>query len=292
MAPTFSIIIPCFHSAATLDACLESLHRQSFSDWEAIVIDSTPGDPSCADIANRHPQTCGHHHPQPLGAHAARNLAAQSAAGHFLAFIDPDMTADPDWLQTLHRAFHSGSATVAGGGVDCPPGYWSRAVHLTKYGWWLSGGRPAIRPQLPSGNFSLPRDLFLELGGFPGRFWEGDTELSYTLRARRLDLWHLPDARTVHYDAPPLRHFLRERWLRGIDTVKARSARLCWSLPHRLVRIAAAPAIWAVMMARSARFAFKSRWGLRWLLASPVIALGLASWVAGESRALAASPSE
>ena len=212
------------------------------------------------------------------------------AAGEILVFIDPDMTADPEWLATFNRAFEDGHIDVAGGGVDCPPGYWSCAVHLTKYGWWLPGGPDGKRPQLPSGNFSLSKQLFLDVGGFPDRFWEGDTELSYRLRARGLELSYVPKARTTHYDTPPFSAFIKERWLRGFDTGQARMARMHWHAVHRAMLVVAAPITWVVMVARSARFAIESGWGMRWVAAAPVIGVGLAAWVAGECRALAAAP--
>ncbi|MBE7542849.1 MAG: glycosyltransferase [Bryobacteraceae bacterium] len=286
--PVFSVIIPCYHSAATLEACLHSLDGQTFPDFEVILVDSTPTGPAGEDVAKRHDRTRWYHHPERLGAHAARNLAAGMAEGRYLAFMDPDMTAAPDWLDRFRRALEQEGRVVVGGGVDSPPGYWARAVHLTKYGWWLSGGRAKVHSQLPSGNFCLPRALFLEMGGFPDRYWEGDTELSYQLRGRGLELWHLPEARTTHYDAPPLRGFLRERWQRGVDTAQARMTRLGWSGMQRALRVGASPVTWAVMMARSARLAIEAGWGGRWLGAAPVIGVGLAAWVAGEARALAA----
>lgn len=285
----FSVVIPCYRSASTLAACLESLETQTFAAFETLVIDSTPGDRRCGEIADRFAKARYYHHPERLGAHAARNLAAGLARGEILAFIDPDMTADSEWLMTLDRCRGNSPRAVVGGGVDCPRGYWVRAVHLTKYGWWLSGGRPAARSQLPSGNLGIARDLFVEMGGFPDRFWEGDTELSYRLRARGVELRLAPDARTVHFDAPTVGGFLRERWLRGLDTGLARRARMQWRAAHRIMRIGVAPLTWMVMMTRSARLAWISGWGVRWVAASPVIGAGLAAWVAGECRALVAS---
>jgi GT2 family glycosyltransferase len=267
---------------------LASLGRQKCADFEVLLIDSTPGGPEGEAAAGRYARTRYYHHPERLGAHAARNLGARMAQGEWLAFMDPDMTASPEWLETFRRA--PAGVRCAGGGVDCPPGYWARAVHLTKYGWWLPGGRTRRHTQLPSGNLCLRKDLFFEMGGFPDRYWEGDTELSLRLRARGVELWFLPEARTVHYDAPGWGGFLRERWERGADTARARMARHGWSAVQRWLRAAAAPLVWGVMMGRSAAHAVRAGWGGRWLLAAPVIGAGLAAWTAGESRALAEGP--
>jgi glycosyltransferase involved in cell wall biosynthesis len=279
--PRFSIIVPCYHSYETLPQCLLSLQTQTFRSFEAILVDSTPGGQGLADLLAPYPWAQGYVHPQRLGAHAARNLAAGLATGEILAFIDPDMTAHPQWLERLDRQLQNGHSVV-GGGVDCPPHYWARTVHLTKYGWWLSGGSARPRTQLPSGNLCLPRSLFFEVGSFPDRYWEGDTELSYRLRDKGHLLWHEPNAVTVHLDVPPWQGFLRERRLRGYDTALARTSRHRWGTGQRLLRSLASPLVWLLMLWRSACHAVGSGWGLRWLLSSPIIAAGLAWWVAGE----------
>lgn len=279
--PRFSVIVPCYHSYETIPQCLLSLQQQHFRSFEAIFVDSTPGGKGLAALLAPYPWALGYLHPQRLGAHAARNLGAAMATGEILAFIDPDMTAHPQWLQCLDQQLQSGR-TVVGGGVDCPPTYWAQTVHLTKYGWWLSGGPARSRSQLPSGNLCLPRKLFFDAGTFPDRFWEGDTELSYRLRQKGHLLWHEPSATTVHWDVPPWTGFLRERRLRGYDTALARRSRNGWGLVERLLRTLAAPLVWLLMLWRSAAYAIRSGWGVRWLLSSPVIAAGLACWVAGE----------
>jgi len=278
-----SVIIPCYYSHATLKACLDSLERQTFRAFETIVIDSTPGMDSYR-IAGEFNGVRRHKNSDRLGAHAARNLGAGMARGRILAFLDPDMTADVHWLGRLAEA-HGSGRTVVGSGVDCPAGYWRTAVHLTKYGWWLPGGTASERPQLPSGGFSLDRELFLDNGGFSAQFWEDDTELSYRLRNQGHTLWHAPAALTIHFDNATLYEFLAERCDRGGDTARARMARGRWTRLECLLRLMAAPAVWMVMMARCFRYVRGSGRGIQWLAASPVIGLGLAAWVAGECRA-------
>lgn len=287
----FSVIIPCYLSERTLEACLASLAAQTLQDFEAILVDSTPAPegtlPPAAAIAARFPFARYHHHAARLGAHAARNYGTARASGRLLAFLDPDMSADPRWLESLSEGFAAGH-TVLGGGVDCPPGYWPVAVHITKYGWWLAGGPPRRMGQLPSGNLALARALLGMAGGFPDRYWEGDTALCYRLRVmgHRLEFW--PEARVVHYDAPAAARFLQERFARGFDTGLARRARYRWGLAHRLLRAAASPVTWLVMILRGAFYAGRSGWLLRWCRAAPVSAAGLLAWVCGESLAFLA----
>jgi glycosyltransferase involved in cell wall biosynthesis len=52
-APRVSILLPVFDAAATLDACLRSVRRQSFRDWECVIVDDGSRDGSLA-CARRH----------------------------------------------------------------------------------------------------------------------------------------------------------------------------------------------------------------------------------------------
>lgn len=43
-APIFSICIPAHNATKHIGECLESIHRQSYRDWEAIIIDDASED--------------------------------------------------------------------------------------------------------------------------------------------------------------------------------------------------------------------------------------------------------
>jgi len=52
-APRVSILLPVFDAAATLGACLRSVRRQTFGDWECVIVDDGSRDGSLA-CARRH----------------------------------------------------------------------------------------------------------------------------------------------------------------------------------------------------------------------------------------------
>jgi glycosyltransferase involved in cell wall biosynthesis len=45
-APAVSILLPVFDAAASLPACLRSIARQTFTDWECVLVDDGSGDAS------------------------------------------------------------------------------------------------------------------------------------------------------------------------------------------------------------------------------------------------------
>lgn len=98
-----SIIIPCYNSEKYLGACMDSVLSQSFSDFEAILIDDGSRDGTRA-VA----QTYAQKDPrvrvlaqENAGVAAARNLGLAHAKGEWITFVDSDDLLPRDALDTL-----------------------------------------------------------------------------------------------------------------------------------------------------------------------------------------------
>lgn len=119
--PSVSIVIPIYNVEEWLRACLGSLQDQTFTDWEAILVDDGSSDAS-EDIAREFAATdprfrvlAGRHE----GAGAARNLGLDNAVGTFLTFVDSDDILPPRALEMLSAAMSTGDADVVCGlGMD------------------------------------------------------------------------------------------------------------------------------------------------------------------------------
>src|SRR4030042_1653484 len=92
-----SVIIPVYNRAELIAQAVESVLRQSFSDFELLVVDDGSSDGTWEAL-----QRCGPRIralPQEhRGASAARNLGIQTAAGEYLAFLDSDDLWQPQKL--------------------------------------------------------------------------------------------------------------------------------------------------------------------------------------------------
>jgi glycosyltransferase involved in cell wall biosynthesis/peptidoglycan/xylan/chitin deacetylase (PgdA/CDA1 family) len=102
-APEVSIIIPAYNAAATLERAVASLQKQSFADWEAVVVNdgSTDDTRAVADaIAAREPRVRVLHQ-ENRGASAARNTGLRAARGRWIGFLDSDDWFAPTFLAAL-----------------------------------------------------------------------------------------------------------------------------------------------------------------------------------------------
>lgn len=106
--PLFSVIIPCWNAQATLAATLSSVERQSFADFEVLVMNDGSTDATAA-IAGGFAARDSRFRVVTLdqgGPSNARNLAAYShAKGRILAFLDADDLWVEDKLLRMAELF-------------------------------------------------------------------------------------------------------------------------------------------------------------------------------------------
>ena len=98
--PLFSVIIPTFNRADFLRQTLESVWRQTFTNYEVIVVDDGSTDDTAtwlSEVASKVKLITQ----QNSGPGAARNKGAEQAQGEYLAFLDSDDLWFPWTLETV-----------------------------------------------------------------------------------------------------------------------------------------------------------------------------------------------
>jgi glycosyltransferase involved in cell wall biosynthesis len=100
MNPTVSIIIPLYNAERFIAETINSVLKQSYSDWELIVIDDGSKDAS-AKIAEGFltDKRINYYHQSNSGVSVARNNGISKAKGKYIAFLDADDTWRSDNLE-------------------------------------------------------------------------------------------------------------------------------------------------------------------------------------------------
>ena len=106
--PEISVIVPVYKVEQLLHRCVESILRQSFYNFELILVDDGSPD-SCGAICEAYAaQDNRIHviHQKNGGLSAARNTGIDyvlaNSSSHWLAFVDSDDWVHPDFLKVLH----------------------------------------------------------------------------------------------------------------------------------------------------------------------------------------------
>ncbi|HTL47104.1 MAG TPA: glycosyltransferase family 2 protein [Verrucomicrobiae bacterium] len=103
MTPRLSIILATHNRAALLNTALEALQRQTFQDFEILVVDDGSSDPTPEVLAawqKKEPRLQAFRFPDCRGCNAARNLALGKARGIYIGITDDDDVSLPGRFET------------------------------------------------------------------------------------------------------------------------------------------------------------------------------------------------
>ena len=104
--PEISIIVPVYQVEKYLNECIDSILAQTFTDFELILVDDGSPDncPALCDAAAKKDSRVRVIHKQNGGVSTARNAGLDAAQGNWIAFVDSDDTATPEYLEKMHKA--------------------------------------------------------------------------------------------------------------------------------------------------------------------------------------------
>lgn len=117
-----SVIVPVYRAENTIARCIDSILRQSFADFELILVDDCTPD-NAGIICDRYAQADSRirviHMKQNQGVSAARNTGLNAASGRYVAFCDSDDTVAEAWLDKLYHAteLHHSDFAICGFGT-------------------------------------------------------------------------------------------------------------------------------------------------------------------------------
>lgn len=98
----FSIIIPTYNSSRTISSCLESVSRQTFTDFEILIMDGCSFDNTLNIIKNQFDCRIKVFSEKDIGVYDAMNKGVLKASGKWLYFLgSDDMLYDKDVLRNV-----------------------------------------------------------------------------------------------------------------------------------------------------------------------------------------------
>ena len=286
----FSIIIPVYRSHATLRDCLQSLQALRGTNFEVILVDSSPDD-ACVDIARDFPAFRLIRSKQRLWMHAARRRGVASSSGEILLFTDPDCLFNSDWLEQLELALKRNHALV-GGSVACATrGYWQKTAHLIKFWLWLPQQAPAPFRYAPfdnlvTANMAVKRQWYDALGGWDVHYISADTLFCYHSLARGVVPYFQATA-IVHHIHTHITLFslMRERWQRGQDFFRMRRYFKKWPIAFSWLFIFGWPMLTMRAILRRMKQALRTKTAWAFFFSLPWICLCECAWMLGQTRA-------
>ncbi|KYP15785.1 glycosyltransferase family 2 protein, partial [Flavihumibacter sp. CACIAM 22H1] len=224
-----SVVIVNYNVCFFLQACLYSLRAAlQHLDHEIIVVDNASTDNSRAYLPSRFPEVRFIWNETNLGFSKANNLGAATAAGEYLLILNPDtilpencISTALDFIQSHPDAGAVGMRMYDGRFRFLPEskrGFPSLLTAFYKLSglihvfprnkqvahYYLGHRSPDIVQQvevLAGACMLLPRQLYLEVGGFDERYfmYGEDIDLSYSITQAGYKNYYLPHPGIIHF---------------------------------------------------------------------------------------------
>lgn len=113
-----SIIVPVYNVEQYLNRCIDSILKQSFKDYEVILVDDGSRDTSgkMCDVYALKYENFHVIHKENAGLGYARNSGLDIATGKYVVFVDSDDYLCPDMLEVMHSEMVEHEADTCIGG--------------------------------------------------------------------------------------------------------------------------------------------------------------------------------
>jgi len=149
-SPRFSIVVPTYNRAKTLQRTLDSCFAQTYADFEVIVVDDGSSDGTLEALGTNTDPRLVVVPQQNAGPAAARNHGMRRARGSYIAFLDSDDLWYPEFLATAQAQLEAEPNVLLYGQIIVDRGV----------------GRYWIKPDRPMADQESIYDFLYVHGGF------------------------------------------------------------------------------------------------------------------------------
>jgi len=249
-APEITVIVPSQTPGPELAACLAAVAFQVTKRSFEIVVMHSGRELSEGDLAGI-PRVRVEEVDDALLPAAKKNLAAGRSRSRWLAFLDSDCIAAPNWLETLVQLAELHGVDGVGASIEIgePKNAVTWPMHMLEYGRWLPAAASGPTADFATCGAVYRRDSFLGVGGFPDEIFPCcDTILNAKLKAAGHALFFTSRTSVTHQQFDDRQKLLAKSCRYGRAYAVAANR---YRLPgHRLRGRAAIPVIMAGRLGR------------------------------------------
>ena len=218
-----SVIVPAYNAEETIGGLIAHLQKQTFSDFETIIVDDCSMDNTLKKVKN----LCRLIKlKENVGPAVARNIGVAHAKGDVLAFIDSDCRPSFDWVEQIHGLFQGNDISVAMGKIrvqsesftsDCISALGFPAGGSLGFEKMWPVNEEGFTNSLSSCNFAIRKKVFQNLRGFDEDFkiYCEDSEFAFRLIKSGYKIKYCPELIVFHEPMTRISEFLKNHLKRG-----------------------------------------------------------------------------
>lgn len=224
----FSIIIPVYNRPDEIDELLQSLTRQTVTDFEVVVIEDGSS-VRCAEIIDKYLTMLDirYFYKENSGPGTSRNYGAERSRGDYLIFLDSDCIAPPGYINEVCKELSVRDIDVFGGPDRACENFSDKqkAINYSMTSFLTTGGIRGQKTRLDkfhprSFNMGVKRQVFSAIGGFSNMRFGEDIDFSYRVIENSFSSGLFPDAWVYHKRRTNFRQFFKQTFNSGIARIK------------------------------------------------------------------------
>lgn len=246
--PRFSVIVPVYNRVNEVRDLLESLMRQSCSDFELLLVEDGSTVP-CREVAEEYAAKgldVKYFHKPNEGRSIARNYGIERASGSYLVFFDSDCVIPENYFSTLAVQLDANPLDCFGGPDAAHDSFspMQKAINFAMTSFLTTGGIRGGKVQMEkfvprSFNMGYSRSVWQKVGGFREMFSE-DIDMSTRIRKAGFSIGLVRPAYVYHKRRIDLKKFWRQVYVFGMSRI---TLKLLYPDSMKLVHILPALAV-------------------------------------------------
>ena len=275
--PRFSVIVPVYNRIDEVHDLMQSLSRQTFTDFEVIIVEDGSTQP-CKQVVEQYASTmqARYFFKSNEGRSIARNYGIERAQGDYFVFFDSDCVIPETYFETLSKSLDENYVDCFGGPDAAHDSFsltqkainFSMTAFLTTGG--IRGGKVQLEKFVPrSFNMGYSRKVWQQVGGFREMFSE-DIDMSTRIRQAGFSIRLIREAFVYHKRRVDFSKFARQTYVFGMSRI---TLKLLY--PQSLKPVHCLPAVFVLGVAAMVVLALFWRW---WAI-MPLVVYLLAIWL-------------
>ena len=240
----FSLIIPVFNRPKELEELLQTVEKQSFEDYEVVVIEDGSSLKSEKTIEYYSSKIKLQYYIRDnVGPALSRNFGASKAVGDYLIFIDSDCLLPSNYLQAINDNVDNNGFDAFGGPDRSHPSFTpiQKAINYAMTSFITTGGIRGGKRQLEkfkprSFNMGMRKELFNRLNGFRDLRFGEDIDLSLRIEEDGHSAALISQAYVYHKRRSTFKQFFKQVYNSGVariylNSLHQRSIKVVHTLP-------------------------------------------------------------
>ena len=223
----YSVIVPVFNRPDEVDELLESLTRQTVTDFDVVIVEDGSTTP-CKEVVEKYAGKLDvrYFSKSNSGPGPSRNYGVERASGEYVLILDSDVVLPPGYMEAVEKSLKEHPCDAFGGPDSAHESFTDiqKAISYSMTSFFTTGGIRGGTQKLDkfhprSYNLGVKREIYNKMGGFSKMRFGEDIDFSYRLLENGYTPRLYPDAWVWHKRRTNLDKFFKQVFNSGIARI-------------------------------------------------------------------------